>query len=163
RRPCALAPTPMSKGRPPEHLLALEPLPAITRLAVPTTVVMLVAAVSNVLYTYYVSRLGADAIAAVSLVFPISLVAMTAMGGGIEAAMARAVGARRRERANATAGSAFLLAIAIGVLFAVVMQIAGRTIFAWMGGRGTVLDDATGFARVLFGGAAITFLAGMLD
>src|SRR5690554_7295316 len=101
RRPCALAPTPMSKGRPPEHLLALEPLPAITRLAVPTTVVMLVAAVSNVLYTYYVSRLGADAIAAVSLVFPISLVAMTAMGGGIgggtTSAIARALGARRTE------------------------------------------------------------------
>ncbi|MEW6269628.1 MAG: MATE family efflux transporter [Thermodesulfobacteriota bacterium] len=157
----------MSERRSPDRLLGLEPLHAITRLAVPTTLVMLVAAVSNVLYTYYVSRLGADAIAAVSLVFPISLVAMTAMGGGIgggtTSAIARALGARRVEQANATAASGLLLAIAIGVAFAAFMQVAGRTVFGWMGGRGAVLDDATGFARVLFGGAAITFVAGMFD
>ena len=69
------------------------------RLALPTTAVMLVAALSNVLYTWYVSRLGADAIAAVSLVFPIAMVAMTAMGGGIgggvSSVIARSLGARR--------------------------------------------------------------------
>ncbi len=51
----------------PELLLAAHPVRAIIRLATPTTLVMAIAATSNVLYTYYVSRLGADAIAAVSL------------------------------------------------------------------------------------------------
>src|SRR4030095_3136999 len=37
------------------------------------------------LSTWYVSRLGADAIAAVSLVFPLSLLATTAMAGGVRA------------------------------------------------------------------------------
>jgi Na+-driven multidrug efflux pump len=37
----------------------------ILRLSAPTTAVMLIAATSNVLHTYFVSRLGADAIAAV--------------------------------------------------------------------------------------------------
>jgi len=50
----------------PQDLLALPPLRAIIRLALPTTGVMLIAATSNVLYTYYVSRLGPEAIAAVS-------------------------------------------------------------------------------------------------
>jgi putative MATE family efflux protein len=139
----------------------------VIRLAAPTTLVMLVAAVSNVLYTYYVSRLGADAIAAVSLVFPISLVAMTAMGGGIGAGttsvIARALGGRHVARANAAAEHGFLLAVAIGLAFGALMLAAGRVVFGWMGGAGDVLDSAAGFARVLFGGAAITFTAGMFD
>ena len=85
--------TPATQGR----LLALPPLQAVARLAAPTTLVMLVAALSNVLYTWYVSRLGPDAIAAVSLVFPLSLVAITAMnsgiGGGSASAISRALGA----------------------------------------------------------------------
>src|SRR2546425_9609375 len=78
----------------------MEPLAAVVRLAAPTTLVMAVAAVSNVVYTYFVSRLGMEAIGAVSLVFPVSLLAITAMAGGIGAgassAVARALGARAR-------------------------------------------------------------------
>jgi len=157
----------MSQPRSPEHLLALDPTRAVVRLAAPTTLVMLVAAVSNVLYTYYVSRLGPYAIAAVSLVFPISLVAMTAMGGGIgggaASSIARAVGGRRLAVATATAEHAFLLAVVIGVAFALLMLSIGRTVFGWMGGTGEVLDSATLFAHVIFGGSIITFVGGMFD
>src|SRR5215468_10626849 len=118
-------------------LLAMAPLRAIVRLAAPTTLVMLVAAASNVLYTYFVSRLGAEALAAVSLVFPISLLAITAMGGGL--------------------GSGVSSAVALAIL------LGAPAIFSVMGGRGGVLDKATLFARVLFGGAAITFVVSMLD
>ena len=137
------------------------------KLAGPTTLVMLIAAVSNVLYTYYVSRLGPDTIAAVSLVFPISLVAMTAMaggiGGGAASTIARALGGRRIAAATATAEHAFLLAVGIGVAFALLMLGVGRTILGWMGGSGDVLDSATIFAEVIFGGSVITFVGGMFD
>src|SRR5258706_7805776 len=106
----------------PEGLLVMPPLRAIIRLATPTTLVMLIAATSNVLYTYYVSRLGPDAIAAVSLVFPISLLAITAMGGGIGAgaasAVARALGAGQHRGAAAVAEHAVLLSLVVGLLFA---------------------------------------------
>ena len=59
----------------PDHLLAMAPLAAVVRLAAPTTVVMAVAAVSNIVHTYLVSRLGVEAIGAVSLVFRVSLLA----------------------------------------------------------------------------------------
>lgn len=157
----------MSARPGPEHLLALDPLRAVTRLATPTTLVMLIAAVSNVLYTYYVSRLGPDAIAAVSLVFPISLVAMTAMsggiGGGAASSIARALGARRIAVATASAEHAFFLALAVGVGFAALMVGVGPTIFGWMGGEGEVLSAATAFANVIFGGSIVTFLGGMFD
>lgn len=151
----------------PGQLLAMPPLRAIVRLAMPTTLVMAISAISNVVYTYFVSRLGVDAIGAVSLVFPISLLAITAMGGGIGAgassAVARAIGAGRPHDAAALSGQALVLSLVIGVVFGTVVLIGAPTIFAWLGGSGAVLEQATLFARVLFGGAAITFLGGMFD
>src|SRR5207253_734892 len=95
----------------------MAPLAAVVRLAAPTTVVMAVAAVSNIVYTYFVSRLGVEAIGAVSLVFPVSLLAITAMGGGIGAgaasAVARALGAGRRNDAAALARLAWQLAATV--------------------------------------------------
>ncbi len=151
----------------PEHLLVMSPLRAIFRLATPTTLVMLIAATSNVLYTYYVSRIGADAIAAVSLVFPIALLAITAMGGGIGAgaasAVARALGAGRRHEAAAVAEHALVLSAVLGIVFGLVILVGAPTLFRLMGGQGAVLQSAVMFARVLFGGAVITFVGAMFD
>jgi putative MATE family efflux protein len=151
----------------PDRLLAMPPLAAVVRLAWPTTLVMAVSAVSNVLYTYFVSRLGVDAIGAVSLVFPVSLLAITTMAGGVGAgassAVARALGAGRRNEASTLAGQALLLSIAIGIGFGLAADVGMPALFRLMGASGPVLESATLFARVLFGGATITFLGGMLD
>src|SRR6184192_579507 len=145
----------------------MAPLAAVVRLAAPTTVVMAVAAVSNVVYTYFVSRLGVEAIGAVSLVFPVSLLAITAMGGGIGAgaasAVARALGAGRRNDAAALAGQALVLSVVIGLGFGLALQVCAAPLFHLMGASGAVHASATLFARVLFGGAAITFLGSMFD
>src|SRR5437867_4793016 len=145
----------------------MAPLAAVVRLAAPTTLVMAVAAVSNVVYTYFVSRLGVEAIGAVSLVFPVWLLAMPAMAGGIGAgassAVARALGAGRRGEAAALAGQALVLSVVIGLGFGLVVQVVAPALFRAMGARGAVHASATLFARVLFGGAAITFLGGMFD
>ena len=151
----------------PQHLLAMAPLAAVVRLAGPTTLVMAVSAVSNILYTHFVSRLGVDAIGAVSLVFPVSLLALTAMAGGIGAgassAVARALGAGRRDAAAALAGQALAVSVVIGIGFGLAAQIGMPALFRLMGASGAVLDSAVLFGRVLFGGAAITFLGGMFD
>jgi len=149
------------------ELLAMSPLRAIGRLAAPMTVVMAVAAVSNVALTYFVSRLGTDAIGAVSLVFPISLLATTAMAGGIGAgvasAVARALGAGRVPDANAVAAHALAIALAIGAAFAVGTWLGVAPLFRLMGASGAVLAGATTFAHVLFGGAVFMCVGAMLD
>jgi putative MATE family efflux protein len=151
----------------PVELLALPPMRAVLRLATPTTLVMLLGTATNVLYTYFVSRLGADAIAAVSLVFPISLLATTAMtgglGGGAASGVARALGAGHAGRAADVAEHAIAVAIAAGVLLALAMGAGGPLVFGLMGGTGPVRDAAVAFARVVFGGAVVTFTASMLD
>ncbi len=150
-----------------EALLAIAPLRAIVRLAAPTTLVMLISAATSVLLTYFVSRLGAEAIAAMSLVFPVTLLATTAMAGGIGAgagsAVARSLGARQRREAARVAEHGLLLAAGLGVLFGGSMIAWAPGLLRLMGGTGEVLELASRFARVLLGGSAITFIGAMLD
>src|SRR5262245_38174647 len=101
---------------------------------------MLLAATSNTLYTYYVSRLGADAIAAVALVFPFSLLATTAMSGGLgsgaAAAVARALGGGRLHDAARVAEHAVVLALGVGLAMATGVVAEAPRLFGLMGGRG---------------------------
>ena len=157
----------MTTSAAPDRLLAEPPLRAVVRLAAPTTMVMAVSAVSNVVYTIYVSRIGVDAIGAVSLVFPVSLLALTSMGGGVGAgaasAIARAHGAGRTAAAAELAGEALLLCVMLGVGFGLATLVGAPALFRLMGATGAVHEGATLFARVLFGGVAITFFSMMLD
>lgn len=161
-------PRAVTAARPhPSHLLDIAPLAAVARLAAPTTLVMAVSAVSNVVYTYFVSRLGVEAIGAVSLVFPVSMLAITSMGGGIgtgaTSAVARALGANARGSAATLAGQALVLAVGIGAVFALAAWLGAPALFRVMGATGQVHAGATAFATVLFGGAWITFFGMMLD
>ena len=151
----------------PLELLAQHPLRAIVALAAPTTAVMLMAAISNVLHTYFVSRLGDDAIAAVSLVFPIALIMMTVISGGIGAGVAsgiaRALGAGRAADACGVAEHALAITTLLSIAGTIATELGGTALFRAMGGRGVVLEQATTFARVLFGGMLITFTVGTFD
>jgi putative MATE family efflux protein len=150
-----------------ERLLTLSPLRAIIALALPTTAVMVLGAMSGIVNTYFVARLGADAIAALSLVFPVNLILLTMMGGGIgagvSAAVAQALGAGRRGDAERIAEHAFLLSAVLSVVLTALLAGGAPVIFGWMGGRGRVLADATLYARVLFSGVWITFAVSMFD
>jgi Na+-driven multidrug efflux pump len=126
-----------------------------------------IAAVTNAVYTYYVSRLGTDAIGAVALVFPVSMLLLTAMAGGIGAgassAVARALGAGRPDDAAAVAGHAIALSVALGLGVGLAIVSGAPALFRLLGGRAAVLDLATVVARELLAGLVITFLGGMFD
>lgn len=148
-------------------LLDQHPLRAVIRLAVPTSAVMLIAATSNVLHTYFVSRLGDESIAAVSLVFPISLIVITVisggLGAGVSSGVARALGAGRKDEARAVAEHALAITWIGAVVGTVVFMLGSRSLFRLMGGSGEILRQATLFARVLFAGLAIPFFVGTID
>ena len=79
----------------------------LLRLATPNVLVMFVQASVGLIETYFVAKLGTDALAGVALVFPVlmlmQMMSAGAMGGGISSAIARALGAGRRRDANALA------------------------------------------------------------
>ncbi|MFN0299649.1 MAG: MATE family efflux transporter [Burkholderiales bacterium] len=105
----------------------------------------------------FVGRLGAEALAGVSLVFPwVMLMQHTAasgMGGAVSSAVARALGAGRRDLADALAFHALVLALALAMIFSTFMLLGAPLIFRWMGGHGPMLDAALAYSNVVFGGA----------
>jgi acyl dehydratase len=59
----------------------------LLRLAVPNVVVMIVQAAIGLIETYFVGKLGADALAGVSLVFPVVMLMQMMSAGGIVGAI----------------------------------------------------------------------------
>src|SRR5262252_2497529 len=95
-------------------------LATMLKLAWPTIVVLLAQVAVGVAETFYVSFLGTSALAGVALIFPI-LMLMTmmsngAVGGGVASAVARALGAVRKEDADALVMHALIIAVAFGLL-----------------------------------------------
>ena len=83
------------------HALLHDPiLPTLLRLAWPNILVMVAQAASGLIETWFVGKLGTDALAGMALVFPgvmlMQMISGGAMGGGISSTIARALGARRR-------------------------------------------------------------------
>jgi MATE family, multidrug efflux pump len=96
-------------------------LPTLLKLALPTVTVLVAQTAVNIAEAYYVGFLGTDALAGAALVFPIFML-MTMMsnggfGSGVASSVARAIGAGRRDDANAALFHAMVLAVILGALF----------------------------------------------
>jgi putative MATE family efflux protein len=123
---------------------------------------MLAQASVGLIETYFVGRLGTEALAGVALVFPLvmlmQMMSAGAMGGGISAAIARALGAGRRTDADALAVHALAIALILGLAFMLAVLGGGRWIYAAMGGSGATLNAALTYSDVVFSGAVLVWV-----
>jgi putative MATE family efflux protein len=124
------------------------------RLALPTIGVLVAQTLVNVAETFYVSRLGTDALVGVSLVFPVWMLMMMmaagGIGGGVASAVARAAGAGRHEDANALVLHTLVLAVAFGLLFSVLAIGLGSHLYQALGGTGAALHSALVYSNFIF-------------
>src|SRR5216684_5283896 len=134
----------------------------LLRLATPNVLVMFVQAAVGLIETYFVGKLGTDALAGVALVFPalmlMQMMSAGAMGGGISSAIARALGAGRRRDANALAAHALAIAVGFGLLFMLAVLGSGRWLYSAMGGSGASLTAALTYSTVVFSGAILIWV-----
>src|SRR5215469_1750972 len=121
------------------RLLEAPIVPTIMRLALPNVVVMVMQAAIGLIETYFVAKLGTDALAGIALVFPLLMVTQMisagAMGGGILSGVARALGSGRRNDAYVLVWHAAAIAVALGVFTTAAALLAGPKLYALMGGR----------------------------
>jgi putative MATE family efflux protein len=115
---------------------------------------------------YFLGRIGTNALAGASLAFPFVMLVLqttnSGMGAGVTSAVARALGAVKRERADDLVFHALVLALALGITFSVLMWLSAPVIFRWMGGRGGMLEDALAYANVALGGAVCITVLNLL-
>src|ERR1700750_536364 len=132
-------------------------LPTLLKLALPTIVVLLAQTAVNIAAAYYVGFLGTDGLAGVAMVFPVFML-MTMMsnggvGSGVASAVARAVGAGRKEDADALVLHAMVLASIFGVAFPAGTARGGPMLYRALGGRSEALAAALQYSNYLFAGA----------
>jgi putative MATE family efflux protein len=128
----------------------------LLRLATPNILVMVAQSATGLIETYFVARLGVDALAGMALVFPgfmlMQMISAGAMGGGISSAIARAIGAGRQEDADALVLHGLVIHIALGLFFTAAMLAFGVPIYRALGGRDGELAAALAYSNVVFAG-----------
>ena len=134
----------------------------LLRLATPNVLVMFVQASVGLIETYFVAKLGTDALAGVVLVFPLlmlmQMMSAGAVGGGISSAIARALGAGRRGDADALVVHALVVAVGFGLLFTLSALAGGAWLYGAMGGRGASLAAALTYSNVVFSAAVLIWI-----
>ena len=161
-------PPPARPAIPPRTRLLLEGpiVPTILQLAAPNLVLALVQIIVATGDAFFIGALGPAALAGVSLVFPVVMLMQTmsagGMGGAVASAVARTLGAGRRDDARALVVHAIVIALASAALFTLVVVGGGRALYSALGGRGPALEAAVAYSNVVFGAAAAIWLFNML-
>ena len=137
------------------HPLLTAPIGrSLLKLAGPTTAVMVAQTFVAIAETFIFGRLGTPALAGFALVFPfmmlMTMMAAGGMGGGVAAAMARAMGGGRVADGRALVLHALGAALA---LFSPRRLTAALALYRLLGGEGQSLDTPRSPIRTLFTGS----------
>ncbi|HVY05532.1 MAG TPA: MATE family efflux transporter [Burkholderiales bacterium] len=141
-------------------------VPTLLRMAWPNVLVMLAQAATGLIETWFVSRLGTDALAGMALVFPgfmmMQMLSAGAVGGGISSAVARALGSGRRQDADALVAHAIAVNLALGLLFTVLFLAFGPQLYRAMGGESASLEAALDYSNIVFAGIVLVWVMNAL-
>lgn len=106
-----------------ENKMGIMPMKKlIITMSVPMIVSMLIQALYNIVDSIFVAQIGENALNAVSLAFPIQMLIIAVSVGtgvGINSLIARKLGERKHEDANATAMNGIFLSVASWIVFAI--------------------------------------------
>ncbi len=134
---------------------------AISLLAVPMVLEMVMESTFAIVDVYCVSQLGDDAVATIGLTESVlTLVFAFAIGFAMAttALVARRVGEKNYEGARSGAKQAMLLGAIFGLVTGVPAVVFGPEILALMGASDGVLETGTGYTRVLLGSNIVVVL-----
>lgn len=128
----------------------------ISTLAVPTIISMLITGIYNMADTYFVSKLGTEASAAVGIMFPVMSIIQACgftLGMGSASLISRRLGERKERDASIIASTAFFSAILVGLFIAVVCTTFSSGIMRLVGASETILPFAIQYGGIIFLGA----------
>ncbi len=132
--------------------LLADPKAAIIRLSVPMMIAMTLLTLYNVVDAFWVSGLGAGALAAVGFSFPLFIITIglaSGLGTGGEAALSRMIGARDKAGADSVAMHTILLMTILAAVVTVPLTFVAGDLFILMG-AGEAAGMATEYTRILF-------------
>ncbi len=127
----------------------------------PTMIAMLLHVGFNIVDTIFVGRLGPEAIAAVSIVFPVVFL-MFALGGGLgigtTSLIARYIGANKVVEADNAAEHSFIITIVLSIVFTFLGLLFADKLYVLMGATPEVVLLASNYSRWIFGFSFFMFI-----
>jgi len=124
-------------------------------MAVPIVLANAVQTSHQLINTFWVGRLGANAVAAVSVSFPVIFL-LVSLGGGLSIAgsilVAQHYGARDAAMVNRVAGQTLVMTVAVSLALMLLGQLAAPALLRLMRVEAAVFDDALAYMRISFAG-----------
>ncbi|HSJ25837.1 MAG TPA: MATE family efflux transporter [Longimicrobiales bacterium] len=139
---------------------------AVILLAVPMVLEMAMESVFAVVDIFFVSRLGAEAVAAVGFTESLLAIIYTVAVGlsiGVTAMVARRIGEGDREAAAHTAFQALALGFAISLVLAFVGVLYAERLLGLMGAGDDVIAIGAGYTRVTLGANVVVLLLFLMN
>jgi putative MATE family efflux protein len=139
---------------------------AILLLAVPMVMEMIMESVFAVSDVFFVSRLGADAIATVGLTESMLAIIYTLAMGlsiGVTALVARRIGERQPEQAARAAGQGILLGLGLALVIGVLGATLAPGLLGLMGASPAVIAIGSHYTRVMLGGNGVILLLFLIN
>ncbi len=139
---------------------------AITLLAIPMVLEMMMESLFAVVDVFWVAHLGPDAVATVGFTESLlTLLYSVALGLSIAttATVARRIGEKNREAAGEVASQALILGFAIAIVLGISGAIFAPDLLRVMGASTSVIASGTGYTRAIYGGSGTVLLLFLLN
>ncbi|MDD4200884.1 MAG: MATE family efflux transporter [Eubacteriales bacterium] len=127
----------------------------------PAVTSMLIQAMYNVVDSFFVSRLGENALAAITYVFPVQMVMISVAVGtgiGINSMISRRLGARRLEEANLTASHGYRLSFFNWAFFCIMGVFAAGPLMRAMTDTPYIVEEGTRYMSIIMIGSLFIFV-----
>ncbi len=152
-----------------KNLLDLGKDPIVSlllKMSLPSVVAMLVMAMYNVVDTFWIARISPEAIAALTICFPIQILfGSIGMGTGVGAGSfaSRMFGAGNNSRANGTAGQIIFLSAFFGIIIILSGTIFCEPVLKFFGATENILPLSKRYLEIVVFGTPFLFFMMMSD
>ncbi|PIQ91440.1 MAG: MATE family efflux transporter [Parcubacteria group bacterium CG11_big_fil_rev_8_21_14_0_20_39_22] len=133
----------------------------IKKIAVPASVGFFFHTMYNIVDAYFSGLVGTDAVAALSLSFPVFFIVIALGSGvssGVTALISHSIGEGNRDEAKRYAVQGISFALVVSVVLTVLGLLISPTVFKALGATGTYLDFAISYISVIFSGSVLFIL-----
>lgn len=131
---------------------------ALFKLGMPMVISLLVAALYNVVDTYFVSGLGKEAVAAVSVAFPIQLIFLgigLTFGAGAGSYISRLLGGNNKKEASIVATVALISSEILGIITAIVLFCYLEGVLKFMGAIPSIMEISKSYTGIFIVGGIL--------
>lgn len=128
-------------------------LPLVLSMSIPMVMSMAVNATYNIVDSFFVARMGENAMTALSLVYPVqNLILAVAIGYGVGtcSAISFFLGAQKQEEADASATIGYIISFAHGVMLAVLCILGIRPFLSFFTDSQELIDLGCSYAYIVF-------------